>query len=75
MCDRHLQDSVQEQVAECRELNSTEQWLAVASAVNPLAQSMPLLLHHQVKPAGLAMLLLLGLHHAWTMLNTKDCCL
>lgn len=40
---------LQEQVAECRELNSTEQWLAVAAAVNPLAQSMPLLLHHQVR--------------------------
>ncbi|KAL0044331.1 hypothetical protein WJX82_000142 [Trebouxia sp. C0006] len=39
----------QEQVAECRELNSTEQWLAVAAAVNPLAQSMPLLLHHQAQ--------------------------
>lgn len=39
---------LQEQVAECRELNSTEVWLAVASAVNPLCQSMPLLLHHQV---------------------------
>ena len=44
----HLQPYLQEQVAECRELNSTEQWLAVAAAVNPLAQSMPLLLHHQV---------------------------
>lgn len=39
---------LQEQVAECRELNSTEVWLAVASTVNPLCQSMPLLLHHQV---------------------------
>ena len=44
---------LQEQVAECRELNSTEVWLAVASAVNPLCQSMPLLLHHQVKRHGM----------------------
>lgn len=39
----------QEQVAECRELNSTEVWLAVAATVTPLCQSMPLLLHHQVQ--------------------------
>lgn len=44
----HTLLSLQEQVAECRELNSTEVWLAVASTVNPLCQSMPLLLHHQV---------------------------
>ena len=42
---------VQEQVSECRELNTTAEWLAVASAVNPLAMSMPLLLHHQVSQA------------------------
>lgn len=51
---------LQEQVAECRELNSTEVWLAVASAVNPLCQSMPLLLHHQVKMT-------------WTCIHLLEC--
>ena len=44
---------IQEQVAEGRELNSTEAWLEVASTVNPLCQSLPLLLHHQVRAADI----------------------